>query len=182
VVVQVGGGALASAVTAGLREGGLTPRLDTVQTHGAAPLRRAFERAGEMGIDYAAHHRSELMWPWEIEPHSIAHGILDDETYDWLAVCEAMLATGGKALVVSEESLERANALARETTGIDVDHTGSAGLAGLVDLCDDAAVGPDERVAILFTGINRTHPPTERTNDEELPGTRHPVTEGLRAG
>ncbi len=174
-VVQVGGGALASAVAAGLREGGLAPRLDTVQTTAAWPLKRAFERARKAGLEYAARHRSEFMWPWEHEPHSIAHGILDDETYDWLAVVESMLETGGQPLVVGEETLARANALAREATGIDVDHTGSAGLAGLLDLCAAGAVGPDERVAVLFTGVTRTHPSIERTNDEKLLGTRHPV-------
>ena len=50
------------------------------------------------------------MWPWEDEPRSIAHGILDDETYDWLAVVEGLLRSGGGALVVDEETLQRANA------------------------------------------------------------------------
>ena len=70
------------------------------------PLRErpAPERSGR-ALAYAAHHRSEFMWPWEHEPHSIAHGILDDETYDWLAVVEGMLATGGGPLVVGEETL-----------------------------------------------------------------------------
>ncbi|MGH3017852.1 MAG: PLP-dependent lyase/thiolase [Gaiellaceae bacterium] len=181
IVVQVGGGALASAVAAGLREGGLTPRVDTVQTAAAWPLKRAFERAQASGLEYAAQHRSEFMWPWEHEPHSIAHGILDDETYDWLAVVESMLETDGQPVVVGEDTLARANALAREATGIDVDHTGSAGLAGLLDLCAAGAVGPDERVAVLFTGVSRTHPSTERTNDEKLLRTRHPVAQGLRA-
>ena len=57
------------------------------------------------------------MWPWETEPHSIAHGILDDETYDWAAVVEAMLTTGGRPVVVSEELLARANQLARRVDG-----------------------------------------------------------------
>jgi threonine synthase len=179
VVVQVGGGALASAVAAGLGEGGLRPRLDTVQTDGAWPLKRAFERVQEAGLEYARHHRSELMWPWESEPHSIAHGILDDETYDWLAVVEAMLETGGQPLVVSEATLQRAHGLAHRTTEIDADHTGTAGLAGLLDLLERGEVDPDERVAVLFTGVTR-HPSKERTNDEELLGTRHPVAEGLR--
>ena len=101
------------------------PRIDTVQTAGAWPLKRAFDElrraaGAEDALRFASHHRSAFMWPWEEEPHSIAHGILDDETYDWLAVVEGMLATGGEALVVDEQSLEAANALAHETTGIDV--------------------------------------------------------------
>ena len=104
---------------------------------------------------YARGHRSEFMWPWENEPKSVATGILDDETYDWAAVVAGMLATDGSPVVVSEATLEEANALARETTGIDVDHTGSSGLAGLMDLARRGEIGKNERVAVLFTGIRR---------------------------
>ncbi len=52
------------------------------------------------------------MWPWETEPVSLAHGILDDETYDWLAVVRAMLLTGGRSVVVDEDTIEAANQLA----------------------------------------------------------------------
>jgi threonine synthase len=106
-------------------------------------------------LRYAATHRSEFMWPWEEEPRSIAHGILDDETYDWLAVVEGMLESGGGPVVVGEDLLARANRLAFETTGIDVDETGSAGLAGLVALRERGEIGDDERVAVLFTGRRR---------------------------
>ena len=126
--MQVGGGALASACAEGLREAAALaaipapPRLHTVQTEGAWPLRRAFDAltascasrgAAEIAtaLAYAAHHRSEFMWPWESEPHSIAHGILDDETYDWLAVVEGMLSTGGSPLVVDETTLRRPTSL-----------------------------------------------------------------------
>ncbi len=193
LVVQVGGGALASSCIHAFREGvelgalPRMPRVDTVQTEGAWPLRRAYDelrRASEpaKAVRLASHHRSAFMWPWEEEPRSVAHGILDDETYDWLAVVEGMLETGGEALVVDEPSLEAANALARETTGIDVDHTGSAGLAGLLDLRARGRVADDEKVAVLFTGAVRTALTERRERDEELPGTRHPVAEGLRAG
>jgi len=114
------------------------------------------------------------MWPWEQEPHSIAHGILDDETYDWLAVLEAMLRSHGSPLVVDERVLAGANALARTSTGIPVDPTGSAGLAGLIALRELGAVDDGERVALLFTGI-------ERSRDEELHRAGHPVAEGLQA-
>ena len=95
------------------------------------------------------------MWPWETVPHSLAHGILDDETYDWVAVVEAMLTTGGKALVVDEDEIALANETAVEATGIEVDATGSAGLAGLAQLCRRGLVGRGERAAVLFTGARR---------------------------
>ena len=177
VVVQVGGGAFASAIGLAMSEaldlGALDrpPRLDTVQTEGAWPLTRAFERVlddfdavegtpvvpgllRERMTD-VARHRSRYMWAWETEPHSIAHGILDDETYDWAAVVRAMLASGGRPVVVSEATLEAANHLARETTGIDADHTGTAGLAGLMRLIDDGVVGPTETVGVIFSGVRR---------------------------
>ena len=165
LVVQVGGGALASACGAGLAEAAVLgaiprmPRIDTVQTKGAWPLKRAYDRVATHagGLVYATRHRSEFMWPWEEEPHSVAHGILDDETYDWAAVVEAMLATGGTPIVVGERTLRRANELAHAATGIDVDPTGSSGLAGLVALRESGAVGDDERVAVLFTGVDRSH-------------------------
>ena len=173
IVVQVGGGALASAVAAALGEahalGVLSqlPRFHTVQTESAWPLKRAYDRVvARLGEDRrpeavrgvlqeAARHRSEFMWPWESEPHSIAHGILDDETYDWLAVVEAMLATGGQSVVVGEEQLADANRLARDTTGIDVDPTGSAGVAGLAELRRHGVIGRQDRVAVLFSGVRR---------------------------
>jgi threonine synthase len=95
------------------------------------------------------------MWPWESVPHSLAHGILDDETYDWVALVEAMLETGGKALVVDEDEIASANSLGAETTGIKVDPTGSAGLAGLVQLSREGEVRAGERAAVLFTGAVR---------------------------
>jgi threonine synthase len=177
VVIQVGGGALASSVMAGFadaRAAGIDvaqPRFDTVQTRGAFPLARAYERVAarvasgesiDAALAFAANHRPDFMWPWEAAPHSVAHGILDDETYDWLAVVAGMLRSGGRPLVVDEATLEAANALARASTGIDVDHTGSAGLAGLLQLARDGALDPRENVAICFSGITR-HPEQEDT-------------------
>jgi hypothetical protein len=95
------------------------------------------------------------MWPWEGEPKSIARGILDDETYDWLAVVRGMMATGGHPVVVDENVLERAHEVGRMATRIDVDHTGTSGLAGFLAMRDRGEVGPEERVAVLFTGAQR---------------------------
>ena len=103
----------------------------------------------------AAARRSAFMQPWETEPTSVATGILDDETYDWRAVVEGMLITGGRPLVVSEHSLAEANRLAVARTGIGVDPTGSAGLGGLLEMRRSGAIGADDRVAVLFTGRRR---------------------------
>ena len=113
------------------------------------------EPAVQDALAYAAHHRSEFMWPWEEAPTSIASGILDDETYDWMAVVRGMFQTGGWPITVTEETLSEVNHAARETTGIDVDHTGSAGLAGLFKLTREGLVRPAENVGVLFTGIRR---------------------------
>lgn len=190
LVVQVGGGALASACVAGLQEaralGALAhvPRVDTVQTEGAWPLRRAYDsvlaRGGFSALHYALRHRHEFMWPWEKEPYSVAHGILDDETYDWVAVVEGMFATSGEPLVVGERTLLQANALGRRTTAVAADATGTAGLAGLIALREAGRVADDERVAILFTGVDRNTSEGKGVTDAQLSGAGHPLAEGVR--
>jgi threonine synthase len=163
--VQVGGGALASSVVQGLEEAvalGAVSRLPVVhavQTEGGFPIARAFERVSaraatdgaDATLQYAASHRSEFMWPWHPPPRSAATGILDDEVYDWWAVVAGMLRTGGRPVVVPETTIIEATELARAATGIPVDPTGAAGLAGLLA---QGAV-PGERVVVLFTGRSR---------------------------
>jgi threonine synthase len=109
----------------------------------------------EAALTLAARHRSRFMQPWEQAPVSVAGGILDDETYDWLPVVAAMLRGGGHPLVVEEPTLRRAHRLARELTGIAVDATGAAGLAGALALRDEGALAATERLALLFTGAER---------------------------
>ena len=192
LIIHVGGGAFASAAAHAFEESvaaGRTPRIpviDTVQTQGGYPLHRAHERTLEHlevppgvpvdpeqvsgAISQAVHHRSDYMWAWETEPVSVAHGILDDETYDWAAVVRAMLITGGRSIVVDEATLEAANALARPDVGIDACYTGTAGLAGLIQLTRDGVVRPDETVAVIFSGVRRdTDAPSPQQQEERNP-------------
>ncbi len=154
VVVQVGGGALASSVAQGLAEAVTLGRLDTmpvihvVQAAAHAPMVRAWQHRRPD----ARHHRHELMWPWEPPGQSVATGILDDETYDWAAVLDALERTGGRAVTVTEDELRAANERGRTATGIEVSATGSAGLAGLDVLRRDGALAPERSAAVLFTG------------------------------
>ena len=150
VFVQVGGGALAACVGWGL---GPTVRLDAVQTQGARRWRGrgSGPRTPSLAGAAVAARWSELMTPWD-GPSSLADGILDDETYDWLGVFAVMSASGGVPLVVPEEAVRRALDVAR-TTGIPVSATGAAGLAGL--LVNDGQVAAGERVAVIFSGVAR---------------------------
>jgi threonine synthase len=103
----------------------------------------------------ARTHRSRYMWAWESAPHSVAHGILDDETYDWYALVEGMLETGGWPVLADEKTLLEARALVREQEDIPADATGAAALAGLVVLRRSGDVGAKECVAVLVTGRER---------------------------
>ena len=222
--VQVGGGALATAVVTGLAaavgRGDLArmPRVHAVQPEGNHPLVRAWDTlvlevraqeragggrdrdyfldrilfaqaapqgtmdnrlrakiAGELDpmsdgrlrelVSRLGYDPERYMRAWEEEPASYASGILDDVTYDWVDIIEAMLASGGWPLVASEDDFRRAHGLAHRHAGIEVCPTGASGLGGLLALTaasDDsgtAGVSPGERVAVLFTGRMRPGDP-----------------------
>ena len=233
--VQVGGGALATAVVTGLaatvERGDLVrmPVIHAVQPQGNHPLVRAWdtlalesltperapntrdssyfldrivraqavpegtmdnrrragvaEAAGPIGgarlresVSRLRYDPERYMRAWEKEPVSYASGILDDITYDWVDIVEAMLASGGWPLVASEDDFQRAHRLAHRHTSIDVCPTGASGLGGLMaltaasDAFGSTGVSPGERVAVLFTGRMRPGDPdplaAERTGSE----------------
>lgn len=172
VFVQVGGGALAAscalAIETALYTGLLShrPHFYSVQTESVSPLARALGRVrqehgpqGSLLSDaqwrQIAADKKRYMWPWESVPHSAAHGILDDETYDWLPVVKEIWKSGGDALTVSESHILQAHELCKKATGVSVSATGSAGLAGLLWLHERQALDPDENVLILLTGVAR---------------------------
>jgi threonine synthase len=203
LMIQAGGGALASSVIQGLfwmRDLGnlsAVPAIHAVQTAGGFPLIRAWRRvvrvmlselgaslvpgddlatglegasadaasarwlagnADAVAIDRAVHaaagDRARYMWPWETEPKSAASGILDDETYDWLAVVRGMLLTGGWPVVASEANVLEAYCEGRGA-GINASATGTAGLAGAMTLAQAGLLDRHDRVGVLFTGVDR---------------------------
>jgi threonine synthase len=58
-------------------------------------------------------------------------------------------------VTVGEERLVEARELGHATTGIAVDATGAAGLAGLLELRASGVHRPDESAVVLFTGAAR---------------------------
>ncbi len=146
--IQVGGGALAVALSLAVPRARLYP----VQTEGCAPLRRAWDLlAPDFDFQQAARTPESYMWPWEQEPASLATGILDDVTYDWLPLLQRTRESGGEPIVVAESLVEQAYAMAHAHTDIPVCATGTAGFAGLLQV---RPVGG--RVILAFTGIDRS--------------------------
>lgn len=154
VFVQVGGGAFASCVGDAFVTTSPHTALHAVQTQGCAPLARAWDNALKTGGTKNAGARwAQCMWPWEDEPRSLADGILDDETYDWIGILNAMTDSGGSPVVASENDVAEALALAQRVTSINVSPTGTAGLAGLLAMRDE--IDDHERIAVVFSGVLR---------------------------
>lgn len=160
VFIQVGGGALATATWRGLGEGlpessDIKPVLYAVQTEACAPLARAWQSLIETGLSgaetlkLAEQHPDQYMQPWDPIGQSEATGILDDVTYDWLPIISGMLASGGGTIVVDETAIAAAHQNGRAVTHIDVEPTGTAGYAGLLQ------TRLPEPAVVLFTGVSR---------------------------
>lgn len=154
--VQVGGGAFAASLARGFHAGGTSAQLHAVQAEGCAPLARAWNAASRFSsLADAARHWDDCMWPWDA-PHSFADGILDDETYDWVSVCDAMQRSEGSPVVATEKQIHEAYEMAHRHTDIDVSPTGAAGLAGVLAIRH--MIRDDERIAVVFSGVRRSTP------------------------
>jgi threonine synthase len=162
--VQVGGGALATATMEGLQRAGVAlPALHPVQARAAHPFVAAWERLLSWRAERAvppdpvdaAAELAPLMEPWPHEPRSIATGILDDVTYDWLPVASWTLRTGGRPVLVDEETLTEAVAVAA-TVVPPPDATGAAGLAGWLQARRDGTLDPAVPAVVLLTGVDRS--------------------------
>lgn len=138
-------------VLAGLGEAALPPpgdeRSDLLR---ARPLRERVEAQLALGAGRRAH----LLEPWPRPQPSVAHGILDDDTYDGLAILRATFASGGAPVAVAEPTLALA-AAALNDAGIAADETGAAGLAGLVTWAREHGPLTNQRALVLATGHRR---------------------------
>lgn len=182
IYVQIGGGALATAVMDGLWRAWparALPALHPVQAASAHPylaawIRFAAEALGALGIDdpgsdearaslLSANRASfdldsalagadDLMVPWPGTPASVASGILDDVTYDWRTVLRHQIETGGYPILVDEEMFVAARELAATQAHPPPDETGSAGLAGLLTHAANSPASVTGPAVVLLTG------------------------------
>lgn len=114
------------------------PKMHAVQGAGCAPLVKAFER-------------NEPITTWE-NPSTIASGLADPFTWDGERVLCALRETGGKAVGVEDAPIIEAQKMLARYEGIFSEPTGSASLAGMIELVNRGDVSKDEVVVVEVTG------------------------------
>jgi threonine synthase len=115
------------------------PRMFTVQSTGCAPIVRAFETGAAQAT------------PWE-NPWTSASGLRVPGPLGDRLILRALRESGGGAVAVPDEELERLAALGSATEGIDLSPEGGAGLAAALQLLQRGELRAAERVVVFNTG------------------------------
>jgi threonine synthase len=138
------------------------PKLIAVQANGCAPIVKAFESGAEVSV------------AWE-NAHTVAFGITVPKALGDFLVLEAVRATSGTAVAVSDEALlAEQSRLAREE-GLFICPEGAACLAAAMELRESGWLRGDEQVVVLNTGAGLKYPETVNVNvptlaiDSEIP-------------
>jgi threonine synthase len=169
VLYPTGGGVGIIGIYKALRElqeigwiGEKLPRLVAVQATGCAPIVKAWsEKKGE----------SEF---WE-GAHTVAFGITVPKALGDFLVLEAMYATGGCGVAVTDEEILAAQQMLAAAEGVFVCPEGAATLAAAIRLAREAWISPEEQVVLLNTGTGLKYPETVPADAPLLqPGDRLP--------
>jgi threonine synthase len=138
--------------------GAKRPRMYAVQAEGCAPIVRAFE-AGE---------RHAVRWEGA---HTVAAGIRVPQAVGDFLILDAVRASGGRALAVSDAALSQAVEEAATRDGLLLCPEGGATLAAYRDALAQGLVDAEERV-VLFncaSGLKYPLPDRARTLDRHQP-------------
>jgi threonine synthase len=122
-----------------LRTGARPPRMVSVQVAGCAPVVRAFD-AGEA-----------VTAPFP-EPRTRAWGLRVPSPIGGFLCLRAVRETGGTAIAVTEEAMQRATAELARRSGLDICPEGGAAWAACGDLRERGWLRSGERVVIFNTG------------------------------
>jgi threonine synthase len=123
------------------------PRLVAVQADGCAPIVRAFER-GE---------RESSPWP---DAHTVAFGINVPKPLGDFLILEALAATAGTAVSVSDAELLADLREVASLEGAFVCPEGAAAFTAARKLCASGWLGADDQVVVLNTGAGLKYPQT----------------------
>jgi threonine synthase len=126
--------------------GSRRPRLVTVQADGCAPIVRAFER-GERFAE-----------PWQ-NGTTAASGLRVPSALGDFLILDALRASGGTAIAVSEDSIDHARRDAGQLGAGYVSPETAAALAGAEELRHAGWIGRDEHVVVFDTGVGHKYEP-----------------------
>lgn len=115
------------------------PRFVVVQAAGCAPIVRAFEQGKESAE------------PWE-NPQTRVWGLRVPRAIGDFLVLRALRETGGRAIAVNEDRLEKVVAWIAAHEGLRIGPEGAAALAAVEELEATGAFVPGERVVVFQTG------------------------------
>jgi threonine synthase len=154
ILYPTGGGVGIIGIYKALRElqeigwlGEKLPRLVAVQATGCAPIVKAWsEKKGE----------SEF---WQ-GAHTVAFGITVPKALGDFLVLEAVYATKGCGVAVTDEEILRAQRMLAGTEGVFVCPEGAATLAAAEHLAREGWITPEEQVVLLNTGTGLKYPET----------------------
>ncbi len=134
------------------------PKMFAVQAAGCAPIVKAFDD----GVEHAER--------WE-NAETIAAGIRVPRAVGDFLILRAVRESGGRALAVDDEAIERAVVQAAKQDGLLLCPEGGATLAAYHDALAAGLVGKSDRV-VLFncaTGLKYPMPDDSRTLDRHAP-------------
>ena len=119
--------------------GSKRPRMVTVQAAGCAPIVRAFEEGKRFADEFP-------------NAHTTASGLRVPRAIGDFLILDALRASGGTAIAVTDEELIAATKEIGAAEGIFCAPEGAACLPALRKMLDDESVKSDERVVIFNTG------------------------------
>jgi threonine synthase len=119
--------------------GSQRPRMVTVQAAGCAPIVRAFEAGKRFAEEFP-------------NAHTTASGLRVPKAIGDFLIIDALRASGGSAIAVTDEELIAATKEIGAAEGIFCAPEGAACLPALRRLLAAGAVQPDERVVLFNTG------------------------------
>jgi threonine synthase len=131
------------------------PRLIAVQAEGCAPLVKAF---------HAGQKESEFFHG----AHTFANGLRVPKSFGDFMVLEAINATGGYAVSVSDEEIHNSIELVSKLEGVFLGCEAVAVVPGLRKLLEQGVLNSDNRVVVLGTGSSLKYPNAITTPNLEI--------------
>jgi len=163
IIFPTGGGVGLIGIAKGLRElaqlgwiGPALPRLVAVQAAGCAPVVRAFERQA----------RETEPWP---EARTEAFGLTVPDPLGGFLVLEAIRATSGTAVAVTDEQLLASQRQAARSEGTWVCPEGAACFAAVAQLRAAGWLAATDEVVVVNTGAGLKYPQTMPAHPALLP-------------